>query len=73
MALSDNAKRLLRYGLATAVDADAISTAIDANTLKTGVTEAASVTTTTSNATTTFLHTAHKATIASLKASGAMS
>lgn len=72
MALGANTKRALRVALAAHGEGAALAAAVDANTLKTSMPTVASVTTTTTNATTTWIHTQFKATIASLKAGGHM-
>lgn len=72
MALGANTKRALNIALAQYGAGAEVATAVDANTLKTSMTAVSELTTTTANATTTWLHTAVKSLVADMQTAGHM-
>ena len=72
MALGANTKRALNIALAQHGAGAEIAAALDANTLKTSMTTLSELTTTTANATTSWLHTAIKTLVADMQTEGHM-
>ncbi len=72
MALGANTKRAMNIALAQHGAGAEVATAVDANTAKTSMPTISELSTTTTNATTTFLHTAIKSLVVDMKAGGHM-
>jgi hypothetical protein len=72
MALDGNTTRALNIGLAQYGVGAVVAAAIDANTLKTSMTTISELTTTTADATTTWLHTAIKTLVSDMQTGGHM-
>jgi len=73
MALGANCKRALENALAQHGMGAELHAAVDANTLKTSMPIISTLTTTTANATTTWLHSAIKTLVANMQAASHMS